>query len=85
MIMAIEALVMIHKISCHLIRPLEEWLVLNFLQDLLYWLSKYSINHLSVGRSRLANKVSPRSVVLDPIQPEILHLLKDQLRLSFPL
>ena len=85
MIMAIKVLVMLHRISCHLIHPPEERLVFNLLQDLLYWLSKYSINRLGVGRPRLSNKVSPRSVVLDLIRPEILHLLRDHLRLSFPL
>ena len=85
MIMAIKALVTIHRISCHFIRPLKERFVFNFLQDLLYWLSKYSINYLSVGRSRLPNIVSPRSVVLDSIRPEISLLLGDHLRLSFPL
>ena len=85
MIMAIKVLVMIHRISCHLIRPLEERFVFNFLQDLLYWLSKYSIHRLSVGRCKLPSTVSPRSGVLDPIRPEIPSLLRDQLHLSFPL
>ena len=85
MIMAIKALITPHRISCHFIRPLEERLILNLLQDLLYWLSKHIINHLGVGRSRLANKILSRSVVLDPIRPKIPHLLRDRLRLSFPL
>ena len=35
MIMAVKVLVTIHRISCHLIGPLEEQFVLNFLQNLL--------------------------------------------------
>ena len=85
MIMTIKALVTPHRISCHFIRLLEEQLVLNLLQDLLYWLLKHIINHLGVGRSRLPNKILPRSIVLDSIRPKIPHLLRDRLRLSFPL
>ena len=83
MIMAIKALVTIHRISCHLVRPLEEQFIFNLLQDLLYWLLKYSTNRLGVGRSRLPNKVSPRFVILDLIRPEIPHLPRDYLRLPF--
>ena len=85
MVMAIKALITPHRISCHLIWPLEEWLVFNLFQNLLYWLSEHSINRLGVGKSRLPNKIFSRSVVLDLIWLEIPPLLRDYLRLSFPL
>ena len=84
-ILAIKALITRHKISCHLIRPFEERLVFNLLQNLLYWFSKHSINHLGVSRSQLPNKFFPSSVVIVSIQLEIPPLLRDHLSLSFPL
>ena len=85
MILAIKALITPHRISCHLVRPFEERLVFNLFQNLLYWFSEHSINHLGVGRSRLPNKVSPRSVIIVSIRLEIPPLLRDHLSLSFPL
>ena len=84
-ILAIKTLIMPHNISCYLIRPFEERPVFNLFQDLLYWFSEHSINHLGVGRSRLPNKVFPRSVIIVSVQLEIPHLLKDHLSLSSPL
>ena len=85
MIMAINALITLNRISCHLIRSLEERLVFNLLQNLLYWLSEHSINRLGIGRSRLPNKIFARSIVLDLIRLEIPPLLRDHFSLSFPL
>ena len=85
MIMAIKVLITPHRISYHLIWPFEERLIFNLLQNLLYWLSEHSINRLGVGRSRLLNKIFPRSVVLDSIRPEIPPLLRDHLSISFTL
>ena len=84
-ILLIKALITPHRISCHLIRPFKEWLIFNLLQNLLYWFSEHSINHLGVGRSRLPSKVFPRSVIIVSVRPEIPPLLKDHLSLSFPL
>ena len=85
MIMAIKALITPHRISYHLVQPFEEQLVFNLLQNLLYWFSKHSINCLDVGRSWLPNKIFPRSIIIEPVRPEIPHLLRDHLCLSFPL
>ena len=84
-ILAIKALIMPHKISCYLIRPFEERLVFNLLQDLLYWFLEHRINHLGVGRSRLPNKVFLRSVIIVSVQLEIPNFLRDNLSLSSPL
>ena len=85
MVMAIEALITPHRISCHLVRPFEERLIFNLLQNLLYWFSEHSIHCLNVGRSWLPNKIFPRSVVMGSVRPKIPHLLRDHLRLSLPL
>ena len=75
MIMAIEALITPHRISCHLVWPFEEWLAFNLLQNLLYWFSEHSIHRLGVSRSWLPNKIFPRSVVMGLVRLEIPHLL----------
>ena len=85
MILAIKVLITPHKIFCHHIRPFEERLIFNLLQNLLYWFSEHSINHLGVGKSWLPNKVFPRSVIIVSIRPEIPPLLRNHLSLSFPL
>ena len=47
--------------------------------------SEHSVNHLRSHRSRLSRKIPSRSVIIVSIQPEIPHLLRDNLILSFPL
>ena len=53
MIMAIEALITPHRISCHLVRPFEEWLIFHLFQDLMYWVSEHSVYCLRIGGPRL--------------------------------
>ena len=84
-ILSIKALITPHRISYHLIRPFEERLIFNLLQNLLYWFSEYNINHLGVGRSGLPNKVFSRSVIIVPIHLNIPSILRDHLSLLFPL
>ena len=67
MIMEIEALITPHRISYHLVRPFEEQLVFNLLQNLLYWFSEHSIHRMSVGRSWFPNKIFPRLVIMGPV------------------
>ena len=83
-VLAIQVLVALHRVSCHLIRPFEEWLVLDFSQNLMYWISEHSIYCLRVGRPGLPCKVSPRSiVVVKSIRPKVPPLLRDHLRFTF--
>ena len=84
-IMTIKALIAPHEISCHLILAFKEQFILNFFEHLAHWLSEHNINCLRVSSSRLPSKVSPRSVIIISVQPEILHLLRDNLSLTFPL
>ena len=44
--------------------------------------SEHSVNHLRSYRLRLPSEIPPRSVIVVAIQPEIPHLLKDNLALS---
>ena len=83
-VLAIKALITPHRVSCHLIWPFKEQLILDFLQNLVHWFSEHCINRLSIGRPWLPNKVSPRSVVIVPIRPEIPPLWWITLALPFP-
>ena len=51
-VLAIKVLIAPRGLSRHPIRPLKVWLVLDFLQHLMYWFSEY-IDSLCVGYSRL--------------------------------
>ena len=84
-VLAIQVLVALHGISCHLIWPFEERLVLDLLQNLMYRISEHSVNCLRVGRSGLPCKVSPQSVVVvvKSVRPEVLPLLRDNLHFTF--
>ena len=66
-VLAVKTLVALRGVSSHLVRPLKVRLILNFLLDLVYWLSEHSTDYLSSGRSRMPCKVSPSSVVIVPI------------------
>ena len=85
MVLAMKALIALHWVTSHLIWPFKEWLILYFLQDLVYWFSEYLVNHLSSDRPWLPNKVSPRPVIVVSVWPEISHLLRDNLSLPFPM
>ena len=49
-VLAIKALIAPHGVSCHLIWPFEERLILNLLLNLVHWFLEHSINRLSIGR-----------------------------------
>ena len=85
MILAMKVLVALYGISSHFIWQFEKWLILNFLQDLVYWLLEHRVNHLSSGRPRMLNKVSSRPVIIVYVRLKIPHLLRDNLSLPFPL
>ena len=51
----------------------------------MHWLSEHRINHLRSHRPRLPGKIPLGSAVIVFIQPEITHVLKDNLSLSCPL
>ena len=49
-VVAIKVLITPYEISCHLIWPFEERLILSLFQYLMHWLLEHNINHLSVDR-----------------------------------
>ena len=84
-VLVMKALVARHGVSSHFIWSFEEWLILDFLQDLVYWLSEHRVNHLSSGKPRMPSKVSSGPVTVVSVRPEIPPLLRDNLSLRFPL
>ena len=84
-VLAIKVLIAPCGLSRHLIRPLKVWLVLDFLQHLMYWFSEYSIDSLCVGHSGLPYEISPRAVAVISVQPEIPHFLRDKILFSLTL
>ena len=51
----------------------------------MYWFSKHSIDYPCIGRSRMPNKISSRSVVIVLFQLEIPSILRDQFSFPFSL
>ena len=80
-----KTLVAPHEVSSHLVWPFKVWLILDFLQDLMYWLSEHYVNHLKSRRPRLPSKILSGSIIVVADQPEISPLLKDNLTLPFAL
>ena len=63
-VLAIKVLIAPRGLSRHLIRPLKVWLVLDFLQHLMYWFSEHNIDSLCIGCSRLPYEISPQAVAV---------------------
>ena len=82
-VLAVKALVMLYRVSSHLVWLLKVWFILNFLQDLVYWLSEHSTDYLSSIRPRMPRNVFLRSAVIVPIQPKVPSILRDHF--NFPL
>ena len=50
LVLAIKALIAPYRVSCHLIFPFEERLILDLFLNLVHRISEHCINHLSIGR-----------------------------------
>ena len=57
MVLAMKTLVASHEVSSHFVWLFEIKLILNFLQDLMYWLLEHYVNHLRSHRPRLPCKI----------------------------
>ena len=84
-VLAMKILVTPHGVSSHLVWPFEVRLILDLLQDLLYWLSEHRVNHLRSCRLRLPSEIPSRPIIIIFVLPEIPPILRDNLSLSFPL
>ena len=74
-----------HRVPGHLVRPFKEWFDFYLLENLVHRFLKYSTNHLGVGRSCWSDIIFPRSNGFKSVRPEILLLLRDNLRFTFSL
>ena len=83
LVLPVKTLVVLRGVSSHFVRPLKVRFILNFLKNLVYWLSEHSTDYLSSIRPRMPRNVSLRSVVIVPIQPEVPSILRDHF--NFPL
>ena len=84
MVLAIKTLVAPHGVSSHLVWPFEVWLILNLLQDLMYLLLEYRVNHLRSRRPRLPSKIPLGHAIIVFVRLEIPPVPRDNLSLSFP-
>ena len=84
-VLAIKALLALHRVSSYLIWPFKVWLILNSFQDLMHWFPEHRANHLSSNRPRLLSKVFSGQNIVVSVRPEIPHILKDNLSFPFPL
>ena len=85
MVLVIKTLFAPHGVSFHLVWLFEVWLILDVLQDLMYWFSEHRINHLRSRRPRLPRKIPLGSVIVVAVRLEIPYLLKDNLTLPLAL
>ena len=82
MILTIEILVSLFRISHHLIGPFEEGLVFNLFQDLMHGLSEYSSDYLIITRYLLLSIIPSQPVIIVSVRPKFSPFLRD--KLSFP-
>jgi len=85
MVLAMKTLVAPHGVSSHLVWLFEVWLILDLLQDLMYWLSEHRVYHLRSCRPRLPKQIPLRPAIIVSIRLEIPPVLRDNLSFFLPL
>ena len=85
MVLTIEARVSPRKASDHLVRPFKEWFIFYPFENSMHRFSKYSINHVGIGRSCRSDIIFPRSNGIESVRPKIPPLLRDNFRFTFSL
>ena len=85
MVLTIEAWVSLRRVSGHLVRPFKEWFIFYLLENSMHRFSKYSVNHLGIGRSCWSDIIFSRLSGIESVRPEIPPFLKDNLRFAFSL
>ena len=80
-----KILVVLHRVSSHLVWLFEVRLILDFFQDLMHWFLEHRIDHLRSHTSSLPSKIPLGSVIVVMVKPEIPHVLRDNLTLSLAL
>ena len=83
-VMAIQTLISLGRISPHLIRPFKVWLPFYFLKDLIHWLFKHRVDQLCISPRWLIGEISLGSIMTISSYPRI-SLFREDFGLSFPL
>jgi len=84
-VLTMKILVAPHRVSSHFVWSFKVRLVLDLLQDLMYWLLEQRVHHLRSCRPRLPSKIPSGSVIVVMVRSEIPSILKDNLALSLAL
>ena len=64
MVMAMKSLVAPRRVFSYLIWPFEVWLILDLVQDLMYWLSEHRVNHLRSRKPRFPRKIPSGPIII---------------------
>ena len=84
-ILIIKTLISPHGVIPHFFWPLEVWLNLYLLKNLVHKLFEYCANHLSSRKASMSKKVSSRSVVIVPLKPKVSSIRGNYFGLSLAL
>ena len=85
MVLAMKALITLHGVSSHLIWPLEIWLILYLLLDLVYRLFEHYVNYLASSMPSMSNKTFPGLITIIPFWPKVSSVLGNYLFLPLSL
>ena len=85
MVLVMKTLITLHRVSSHLIQPLEICFILYLLKDLVNRLLEYSTNYLGSSSPSLSSKISLGPTIIIPLQSEILSVLGNYFSLPLSL
>ena len=85
MVLIVKALIILHGVFTHLIWSFEVWLILYFLKNLMHRLPEHSANYMGSSRYCMPSEISPESIVIIPLRPEIPSALGNHFGLNLSL
>ena len=84
MVLAMKILIMLYEVSSYLIRPLEIWLILYLLKDLVYRLPEHYVNYLGNSVPSISSKISFGPIAIISLRPKVSSVRGDYLNLPLP-
>ena len=85
MVLVMKTLITLHRVSSHLIRPLEICFILYLLKDLVYRLPEHYVNYLGSSMPNMFSKISFRPIAIISLRPKVSSVKGDYLHLLLPL